>query len=295
MCRLFYAITIELPLVVRSVLLFISSLFITFIGLGQPVPPSTPAVVITEILYDMPGPSDTLEFIELTNPSDTNQRSLSGYSFSDGIEFTFPQGLIVEPGEVIVVAKDAGAMFRMFGVTAYQWDSGDLSDSGELIVLKNNFGIGADSVNYQVDLLWPDASGNGKSIVFCNDTLNNLGPTYWSAATTNTGVTAGTVPIFANPGTNCTDWVGLEEVETQQPLKVFPNPSTGLLNLELPTRTDNELLLKLFELNGKMVFSRTVEGSNGRFVLELALPSGMYLLAAEGRSATYYQRLMIME
>ena len=59
----------------------------------------------------MPGTADTLEFIRPTD--DTNERSL-------GIlpkEFTFPAGLMLNL-EVVVVAKDAGAMFRTFGVDA---------------------------------------------------------------------------------------------------------------------------------------------------------------------------------
>jgi hypothetical protein len=259
--------------------------------MGQPLPPGAPAVIITEILYDMPGVADSLEFIELTNPSDTNQRSLSGYSFTDGIEFTFPQGLIIEPSEVILVAKNADAMFNNFGVIAYQWLSGDLSDNGESLVLTNNFGQTADSVNYQTNLLWPDASNNGKSIEFCYDTLNNSGPEFWSSPTTSTGVMVDGIPIFATPGNSCTNHVGVDEMLFQTP-KIFPNPSNGQFWIE---GANIEWFLTVYEMNGNVLLKQTVIGSSTVLELNVHLPHGVYIATLENNVDRIAQRLVILE
>ncbi len=265
------------------------------LGEAQPLPPGAPAVIITEILYDMPGTADTLEFVELTNPSDTNERSLAGYSFAEGIEFTFPAGLIVEPSEVVVVAKDAGAMFRTFGVDAYQWESGDLSDSGELIVFNNNFGLPADSVNYQTNLLWPDASDNGNSIVFCNDTLPNTGPVHWSAANTNTGVNVGGTLIYANPGTNCSGWIGVQEKEWTS-VSVYPNPSNGQLRVELPEILKGQTELSVVDATGRTVYENRLSSSGSSLLnLNLQLENGIYTLLIQFSESNYYSQIVIME
>ena len=243
----------------------------------------------------MPGMADSLEFIELTNPSVTNQRSLAGYTFTAGIEFTFPLGLIIEPKEVVVVAKDAGAMFRTFGVDAYQWDSGDLNDLGEAIVLNNNFGQPTDSVFYQTNILWPSASGNGSSIVFCNDTLPNDISTHWTAAVTNTGVEVDGTTIFANPGTDCNNWVGTTE-RSRVPLQVYPNPNTGAFFIELPNMSNEILLLSIYNQHGAVV-SKTEQRTlnRNRVYVDFDLKQGIYMMQLTTETADYFGRLVIME
>ena len=277
----------------------LKTIILALLGLNivnaQPLPPGAPAVVITEIFYDMPGVADSLEFIELTNPSDTNQRSLAGYTFTAGVEFTFPLGLIIEPREVVVVAKDAGAMFRTFGVDAYQWDSGDLSDLGEAIVLTNNFGQPTDSVFYQTNILWPSANGNGNSIVFCNDTLPNEISTHWTAAATNTGVEVDGTTIFANPGTDCTNWVGTTE-RSRIPLQVYPNPNTGAFFIELPNMSNEILLLSIYNQQGAVVSKTEQKTLNrNRIYVDSALKPGIYMMQLTTKTADHFGRLVIME
>lgn len=269
---------------------------LSFLGVhGQPLPPGAPAVIITEVFYDMPGTSDTLEFIELTNPSDTNQRSLAGYSFAEGIEFTFPAGLIVEPSEVVVVAKDAEALFRNFGVTAYQWDSGDLSDWGELIVLNNNFGLPADSVDYEATTPWPNASGNGKSIVLCNPTSPNTDADFWEAANTNTGVEVDGTLIFANPGTSCSDWIGIQENEWTS-ISVFPNPSNGQVRIQLPELLNDQVEIFVADASGRLAFEDRFYSNSADFIdLDLKLDNGVYTLLIQVSESNYYSRVVIME
>jgi hypothetical protein len=275
-------------------LLAISIVFLWFAVKGQPLPPGSPAVVITEIFYDMPGVADSLEFIELTNPSDTNERSLTGHSFSQGIVFSFPTGLIVQAGESVVVAKDAGAMFRMFGIDAYQWESGDLDDEGELIVLNNNFDIPVDSVNYQASILWPEASGNGKSIVLCNDTLPNTGPENWSAATTNTGVLVDGTVILANPGIGCSGNIGIEK-PADPSFSIYPNPTKGEFQIEFSSEMKGPIQVIVYNLIGNVMLQESVYASGNKLNLETELSDGVYLLYLETAANRFVQQLVIME
>ena len=267
--------------------------FVWFSATGQPLPPGGVTVVISEIMYDMPGTADSLEYIELRNPSDTNERTLNLYKLTEAVDFTFPAGLIVPPLGTVVVAKDSVAFQNTFGYEAYQWHSGELSDIGELIILRNSFNIPVDSVNYQAAPPWPNASGNGRSIVLCNDTLPNLGHQHWSQASNNTGITVDGVPIFANPGTDCDGWVGITDIETSV-FEVYPNPSRGLINIRLK-ELFNELGIRITNASGKTVFSEDRHGNSQLIQLELGLAKGVYMLTLTSGTDTFTKQLVILE
>jgi hypothetical protein len=77
-------------------------------------------VLISEVLYDPPGPDDA-EFIELVNPTPLPM-DISSYSLGDAVHLTdfedvrrFPAGTIIPSGETIVVATTATAFFARYG------------------------------------------------------------------------------------------------------------------------------------------------------------------------------------
>lgn len=269
------------------------SVFVGAGAFGQPLPPGGVTMVITEIMFDMPGTADSLEYIELRNPSDTNERTLSLYKLTEAVDFTFPAGLIVPPNGTVVVAKDAAAFQNTFGYEAYQWTSGELDDNGELIVLRNNFNAPIDSVNYLASAPWPNASGNGHSIALCNDTLPNLSHENWAQSSNNTGITVAGVPIFANPGTDCDNWVGIEET-TASRFDVFPNPSSGLINIRLEEQ-HQDVEIRVANTLGKTIFTERKLGNARLIQLHLGLAKGIYLLTLSSGNYSFSERLVIME
>lgn len=277
----------------RFTLSFVLTL-LSLVVIAQPNPPGAASVVISEVFYDMPGTADSLEFIELTNPSDTNERSLSFHQFTEGIEFTFPGSVIVPPAGVVIVAKDSAAFRNAFGVSAYQWESGDLADNGELIVLRNNFNLPIDSVDYQTNLFWPEASGNGKSIVLCDISQPNTNSTYWEAAETNTGVIVDGTSIFSNPGTSCDNWVNISLIESIN-FSIYPNPNNGDFIVSLASM-QNETELKLVNSLGEVVWrNRSINSEVSRVDLANQIPAGLYFLTILRENATSTQRLVILE
>lgn len=69
----------------------------------------TPKIVITEIMYNSPeSGTDSLEFIELYNNEDTAV-ILTGYTFSSGVQFTFPADTL-QAGAYVVIAVDSVAL-----------------------------------------------------------------------------------------------------------------------------------------------------------------------------------------
>ncbi|MBX9851817.1 MAG: lamin tail domain-containing protein [Cytophagaceae bacterium] len=161
-------------------------------------------IVITEFMYNQPG-NDTLEYIELYNRG-INPVNLNGYTFTDGVNYTF-SNYNLAPGGYVVVAKYPNYANSFYGITALQWTSGDLSNSGEKIILKDPSGNIADSLEYEDNFPWdPNADGDGASLVLCNPYDNNAMGYNWVASNEFVAIYNGGL-IFGNPGrgnTSCT-------------------------------------------------------------------------------------------
>lgn len=99
---------------------------------------STPSVVINELMFHPPTEDDADEWIEIYNRGAVT-RDLSGWSFSDGIEFVFPNGTQIPAGGFLVIAKDRVKTLtnhpNLNGSLVLGDYSGSLSDGGERVAL----------------------------------------------------------------------------------------------------------------------------------------------------------------
>lgn len=153
-------------------------------------------VVITEIMYNNPG-TDDYEFIELYNRG-SNPVDMTGWSFSQGVTFTFGN-YTLNPGSYVLVAIDSAAFEAAFGVPAFDYEGG-LNNGGEAIVLVDGTGAVMDSVFYDDEGNWPgDPDGGGSSLVLCDPDSDNADAANWQAAITPTGVIISGTEILANP------------------------------------------------------------------------------------------------
>jgi hypothetical protein len=127
------------------------------------------ALQITELYYNALGGSTTPldgEFLELKNTGDF-PLNLSGARFTAGIDFTFPEGSVIEPGAFVVLARDlAGFSAQHPGATANGVYAGRLNDDGETLTLVAASGARILSIRYDDETPWPlGADGAGFSIV----------------------------------------------------------------------------------------------------------------------------------
>lgn len=171
-----------------------------YITVNEPVDAD---IVITEIMYNSPeSGTDSLEFIELYN-NGAEAIDMTGFKFTSGVEFTFP-AFTFNPGEYQLIAVNSTAIQNTFGKPSMQWTTGALSNSGEAIVIKDNFGFLIDSVNFDDVLPWDTlADGWGPSLTFCNPSLDNSIPDYWTHSTEFVGLNAEGDSIFATPAGGC--------------------------------------------------------------------------------------------
>ncbi len=215
-------------------------------------------ILITEIMYNPPGDDSlsSIEFIELYNISNSLV-DLENYSFTNGITYTF-YDVSMNPGDYLVIVRDSLAFYYFFGISAYQWTSGGLSNGGEDIVLRNQLGIIIDSVRYDDDLLWaPEADGNGSSLTLCNYNIDNSLPYGWYASTEYVGMFNG-METFASPGSACTpDNIEIRTKNNNAYVSIYPNPCNG--NLNIITGNEHKYTMKVFSVIGELIYSRIIQ------------------------------------
>ena len=237
-------------------------------------PVDVPALVITEIMYNPPeSGTDSLEFIEIYN-NDSDQVNLQGIYFSDGITGNLPS-VILNPDEFIIMAVDSIAMFNTFGVTAYQWTSGALKNSGELIKLKDNPGNTIDFVEYGDSDPWPASpDGNGPSLTFCNPDIDNSLPEYWTASVEFAAVNVAGDSIFATPGEHCESFGITNHKKIKIDPEIYPNPNKGIFLIKIDKGNYD---IKIYSFVGELIYQTYTNNKITEFNLS-NMSNGIYFV-----------------
>lgn len=157
-------------------------------------------VVINELHYNPPGPDDLTEFIELWNISDVPV-DMSGWTFSDGVDFTFPDGAILGPGEMCVVARYPAifsAVHPDVSPVYGPFENGTrLANSGERVALSDVYGAVVSEVTYRDKWPWPrEPDGDGPTLELINPLLDTRDPASWRTSHGNEGTPGATNSVF---------------------------------------------------------------------------------------------------
>ncbi len=165
-----------------------------------------PNLVISEIMYNPPeAGTDTLEYVEIIN-NGTEDVNLSNMILA-GADHVFAPA-VLPAGGILVVSERASAMTAVFGVASTQWTAGGLSNSGEFVTIKDQFGMMIDSVNYDDAAPWPTSpDGMGNSLAICDLESDNNDGNNWQASINATGININGIDVFASPGVpnNCSN------------------------------------------------------------------------------------------
>ena len=124
------------------------------------------------------------EWIELFNRGDQTV-DLSGWEFSEAIQFDFPENTTIGAGEFLVVANDASSLQNKYPqLTNVVGDfNGKLANSGERIRLLDAIGNPADEVHYFDGGRWDDrADGWGSSLELLDPDADNSSGGAWLAS-----------------------------------------------------------------------------------------------------------------
>ncbi|MEE3198412.1 MAG: lamin tail domain-containing protein, partial [Planctomycetota bacterium] len=122
------------------------------------IPALDAQVIINEIHYEPDDKTAAEEFIELHNAAE-DAVDLSGWYFSNGVFFRFPDGTVLAGGGYLVVAEDPVVLARNLSVedALGPWE-GRLDNKGETLTLRDASGSRVDEVDYQAGSPWPLAS-----------------------------------------------------------------------------------------------------------------------------------------
>ncbi len=85
-------------------------------------------------------------------------------------------------------------------------------------------------------------------------------------------------------------------LEKQYGLRVYPNPSSGIFHLSLNLPGSEDMDVKVFNMQGKLLFNRQYKNISHRFETEIKLPGfdpGIYLLDIISTRATFHRMISI--
>ena len=163
---------------------------------------------------------DEFEFIELINSGPKALR-LQGVFFSDGIEFTFPHGFELAPGQLaLLVSNPTTFSLRYPGVPFDGTYIGRLNNAGERIAISLPDGTEFLAFSYSDDPPWPVlADGAGYSLepasIYSTDTPDS--PAWWGISEKSGGTpgeyagsSGAVMAYFNNPVPLGDDWYELD-------------------------------------------------------------------------------------
>jgi len=141
-------------------------------------------LVISEVMYHPVDAAETLEFIELYNDQAVFA-DLSGYAFTNGIEYTFAPGTILGSKQYLVVARDPAALQAGYDISGVHGPfTGRLNNDGERIELSNAGGEILSSLRYGDAWPWPvSPDGTGHSLILARPGCDPQEASSWSPST----------------------------------------------------------------------------------------------------------------
>jgi hypothetical protein len=194
------------------------------------------ALVVSELMYHpveqggTPDGDENLEFIELYNNRGVFE-DLSGYAFTNGIEYTFAPGTILGAKQYLVVARDPAAVEAAYGITGVYgpFTKGKLDNNGEGLDLSDNNGQIIISFRYNDTWPWPNCpDGTGHSLILAKPGGDPEEGSTWAPSTFIGGTPGGPDETQVEPE----DPTRIELIKLGHPGRYFkgtkePSPGAG--------------------------------------------------------------------
>lgn len=251
---------------------------------------------ITEIHYhplDGDGIDEKeFEFIELKNVG-TASLALGGMTFTQGIEYTFPSGTILDSGTQLVLASNAQAFETRYQFAPSGEFNGQLNNAGETIILMTSKGDTIVNLTYHDDYPWPSSpDGLGYSLIRKPDRLfeDPNGPSSWSASS----------HIHGSPGADDDGYTeGKQHPNGFQLFQNYPNPFNPLTTISFNIPKRSFVTLRVFDVIGRelttIVSEELPAGKYSREWKVEGIPTGVYFYRLEAGSYSETKKLVLLK
>ena len=223
---------------------------------------SSMGLVVSEVMYHPADAGETLEFIELYNNRAVFE-DLTGYAFTNGIQYVFESGTILNSGQYLVVARNPAALEAAYPISNVLGPfTGRLDNDGESIELSNNNGEIIISLWYGDERPWPvSPDGAGHSLILARQSGDPQEASTWSPS----------LIIGGTPG-------GADEIQTGARIVI----NEVLANSDTATGADR---IELYNLGPTTVDLSSVYLSDDETdLLKYKIPDGIVLRPGDFRA-----------
>ncbi len=239
------------------------------------IPAQLEKLKITEIHFhpksnDIATAAKDLEFIELKNTGNT-PLNLSGLSFASGIDYSFPEGTVIQAGSFIVLAAQDSVFKANYKFSPFGEYDRNLSDGGDELLLKLANGDTLIDIQYLNITPWPtQANGFGPTMVttLINPIGNQNDGTKWVASYAVNG-SPGADESLPNSGAHTQNVYA----------KIYPNPFNDIVVVELSSSSSNEYEVLVQNALGENVQRTLIYGSIPSTIKFSELPEGLYFMS----------------
>jgi len=218
------------------------------------------------------------EFIEFKNTGET-ALNLSGIVVDSAVFYIIPSNTILAPGRFYVISAKPSSFYDKYGRVTSGNFQGNLSNSGERILVKSAQGIELMNFTYNDSEPWPDRpDGDGPSLVSVefNPTGDPALPAYWRASYHNEGSPFADDVLF--PELTEPTAAGSDDYS----LRIYPNPTRGELNVEVAAGYyDMPFQARLYTLNGELIYESEFYNITSITCQSLNIKAGIFILSVQ--------------
>jgi hypothetical protein len=239
------------------------------------------------------------EFIELKNTSGS-PLNLTEAAFVNGIDYTFPAGVVLDAGKFVVLASNSVEFRYRYAFQPFGEYSGQLDNNGERIVLTSAAGDTVIHVRYNDKAPWPEEPDSlGFSLVSreFNPTGDSDDPAYWRASRL----------VHGSPGKDDDGTSPVRDAESRaagfELVQNYPNPFNPetIISYVLPGR--ERVSLKVYDAYGREVRALVdrMQPAGSHQILWDSMddsgrraPSGLYICRIRAGSLTRSMKMLLM-
>jgi hypothetical protein len=266
------------------------------------IPAKTSAVVINEINYNSDLRSDSEDWVEIYNNSDSDI-SLAGWKLKDSDDahiFEFGPQSVLKKDSYLVVCYDTSAFKTIFdNVDNYVGDLNfRLGNGGDIVRIFDNSDLLVDYVQYDTIAPWPiAAAGKGATLELINPDYDNIQVENWKASI-NYGTPGQINSTFSVTALN-------EDQELQQvPDKFmlsqnYPNPFNPTTQIKYNLATAGDVSLKIYNIAGQEIQTLVNEyqntGLHSVTWTARGIASGIYLYQIRTKNFSATKKLVFIK